>query len=319
MPKLAALNAYRAGGEINNGGQSRAELARELAEVREQTAEQINPATVKLSPTFSALWAIDADVLDAVARSMKVSGYDASQPLIVWRETMELLDGHTRRRAAITINLPTVPVVFKSFNSESAAFAYAASLQLNRRNITDADLFGFMLKVQGAELPGKGKRSERLALLLRVSTTKAKNAGTVLRRASEGQHRAIIEGRRTINQIYKSIKTAGPTPNNSNREGVNIDPLPTPNNPNREGVNVDPLPTGGKRSSASASPESLLPIDILLAEMANVKARERGPGLSYELQTIQDIAMALDKAGYELEECKETIRACICRMKRKTA
>ncbi len=281
MSKLNALDLET----INIGGPERDELVNELADLKQQVSQWVCPKTINISDTFSSLWVIDPDVLTALKSTMKSNGYDATQPLIVWVNKMILLDGHTRRQAAIAVGLETVPVVYKSFDNEDEAFRYATTLQTNRRNITDVDLFTFVLNHR--KLPGKGKTVDRLSTLFTVSTTKVKNTKTVLNKGTEAQHRAILSGKKSINQIYQAIKS-------------NVD--------TDKKVNIDPSTNGDNEDLPSEKRVNVVTIDKILIKVAKHKLRENTPVLLTELNTLMNVISAIDDVeAYNVLESKRYI------------
>ncbi len=242
---LGALAKVRTGEEIPLGGETKEELKAKVEQLtKNQAAERVDPNLVLIIEPFKSLWKIDPDIKAALVASMKESGYDEKHPAIVWdREGFlpVILDGHTRREAAIEAGVEMF-ITRKAFPSEDDAYAYAAFLQINRRNITDSDLFAFAAKNRERIIPGVGKRAERLAALFSISVTKAKNLLTVVDRATEDQASAILRGETPINAVYQAIKEPGEP-----KKGVNIDPpkeQATGSGFHPEtgrGVNIDPL------------------------------------------------------------------------------
>jgi ParB-like chromosome segregation protein Spo0J len=113
-------------------------IGRDYEEVREVPIDEI-----KTGRPFVELFAIKDDVYEAILSSIKESGYDKAQPLIVWRQQDILIDGHTRLKAAREEgikNLDYIPIIEKSFDSEEAALDYMYRLQFARRNIKDGEL-----------------------------------------------------------------------------------------------------------------------------------------------------------------------------------
>jgi hypothetical protein len=225
MAKLPVMKKIAAGERINTGGPTLVELQAEVSLLKmNQAAEWVDPKTIKTSEPFVSLWTIKNDIKKTLIESMKEEGFDSKQPVIVWESESQglvLLDGHTRRIAAIEAGIEKIAVVTKKFDSEDEAFVYASSLQINRRNITDADLLQFVIKHKNRKIPGKGKRAERIASMFDISETKAKNTITVANRATEHEKTEILQGKKAINKVYQKVKE--PVINSS--DGVNIDPI----------------------------------------------------------------------------------------------
>jgi len=255
---LGALAKVRTGEALPLGGETKEELKAKVEQLtKNQASERVDPNLVLIAEPFKSLWKIAPDVKAALVASMKESGYDEKHPAIVWDREGALpviLDGHTRREAAIEAGVEML-ITRKSFASEEDAYAYAAFLQINRRNISDADLFTFAAKNRERILPGTGKRAERLAALFSISVTKAKNLLTVVDKATEDQSSAILRGETPINAVYQAIKSPGEP-----KKGVNIDPQPelaedisTP--AAAPGVNIDPQKTASSAAPPAGPPK----------------------------------------------------------------
>lgn len=119
----------------------------------------MDPHDLKVGPPFSDLLPISPSVLDAVTESMRVIGYDHSKPINVWRQTGLVLDGHTRRRAAINAGIPEVLICFHDFDSEDAAFEYAVANQRDRRNLTDSDVLRLVALLDQRRQKGGDRKS----------------------------------------------------------------------------------------------------------------------------------------------------------------
>jgi hypothetical protein len=63
------------------------------------------------------MFAIREETLASVIASMKESGYDKSQPLVLWKGKGVVVDGHTRLQAAREAGIAEVPVEEKEFAS----------------------------------------------------------------------------------------------------------------------------------------------------------------------------------------------------------
>jgi hypothetical protein len=99
----------------------------------------IDPKLVKLNDRFKHAFTIDKITLQAITDNMKLKGYDRSQPVKLWSKTLELIDGHTRRQAAIQAGLIRIPYIIIDLAEEISVINYINDLQFNRRNLTDID------------------------------------------------------------------------------------------------------------------------------------------------------------------------------------
>lgn len=167
-------------------------------------------ANIITKEPFMSLMPIKEAVLKAIIEGMRLFGFDASQPLIVWKEKNVLLDGHTRLIAARAVELKQVPVIYVPFDNEQDALNYMYDLQFNRRNIDDSDLI--VIAPKGLEMYrkqyGSGNKAEFLAkkFIACLSEGKAKKLIAVLDNATAEQIESIKTGEQTINTIYNTTR-----------------------------------------------------------------------------------------------------------------
>jgi hypothetical protein len=108
----------------------------------------------------------------------------------VWREPMLVVDGHTRREAAIAAGITDIPVCLHDFSSEDEAVVYAIKAQTERRNLTDAEVYRVTL-----EIDRRMKSGERTDL----ASSEARSHKSAEDTASKiGASRAKVEAVRTI-------------------------------------------------------------------------------------------------------------------------
>lgn len=180
---------------------------------------------------FEALFPINKKVRDSIAQSICKEGFNEDFPLIIWKEENILIDGHTRLSAAKRAILKKVPVSYKSFSSKQEAIDYAHSLQFNRRNLTDADLFSFVLSLDTDNLPGSGRKQDKLARVANISVTKAMRIIKVKKDAPNHLKDQILKGSSSINSIYNKI--------NKNKGQVNSRKKKSPKKPSQS-LTLDP-------------------------------------------------------------------------------
>lgn len=173
----------------------------------ESSAKYITPADIKTAEPFESLFAIKEEVYSAIAASMKESGYDDMQPVIVWQEKGILIDGHTRRKAAIEADIAQIPYIEKSFVSEEAALDYMYHIQFSRRNITDSELVPLAMRALESyeKKYGEGSKAEFLVRRFAgLSLGKAKQLAVVLDKAQEAVPQ-IIDGTTTVRSVYENM------------------------------------------------------------------------------------------------------------------
>jgi ParB-like chromosome segregation protein Spo0J len=173
-----------------------------------------DPSELKESPPFSTFFAIPPSVLDALTSEMRAEGYAARYPIEVWRQRNVIVDGHTRRQAAIRAGVSEVPVFFLDFDDEASALAYMVKTQVQRRNLTEAEILRYVKTVHKPKGQGKrtdlalsqaksGKASESTAATLGVGRDKVEKALLV---ASDPEAtRAVEAGEKTINAAAKEV------------------------------------------------------------------------------------------------------------------
>ena len=196
-------------------------------------ARQMRLDEIQLSDEFSSLFPVKLSVLHQIIESMKKHGFDNSQPLHIWKGKSILLDGHTRRLAALECGLTTVPVFEHSFETEEEAMEYALGLQTARRNLTDAELLNALAKLdqlknrgrpeskKEIELP-KGKSAAHLAKVLGTSTGKIEKARAVSKRATAEVQEAVKEGKMSVNAAYETVRAAPPEKKESAKDSFEV-------------------------------------------------------------------------------------------------
>lgn len=184
------------------------------------TLSQLIPIDkIELKEVFEQLIPINENDLANLTESMKETGFDVLHPVCIWREENILIDGHTRRQAAIKAGLTEIYCYKKSFPDEKSALEYAIQEQLRRRNIDDAGKIILIEKLDQIKRKGrpsanteketnepKGKSSEILAQTLGISASTVERARSVLKNADEETKQAVRSGEITINKAYNTVK-----------------------------------------------------------------------------------------------------------------
>jgi len=174
---------------------------------------------ILLMDEFKDLFSIKNENLSEITLSMKKNGFDSYQPLHVWKVGLKffLIDGHTRRLAALAAQQSIVPVYIHSFSDKKEALEYASSLQLSRRNLSDTEIFTFLGRIDNLKTTGRkdkskateittGKSASVTAKKLGTSTTKVERARSVAKKASATVKQDLNEGKISINEAYNTIK-----------------------------------------------------------------------------------------------------------------
>lgn len=183
----------------------------------------MKPSDIEVRAPFSTLFPIDRETLEAIAADMRTNGYDAAQPIVLWRNSV--VDGHTRLEAAMLAGVPDVPVVEREFADEDEALQYAIHTQRDRRNLTDADIVRLVGELdkrrtraagqtrdENGRLQPKapseaiGKSAVATAEIIGTSRQKVEKARAVLDKATPEVKAAVMAGERSINSAYQETR-----------------------------------------------------------------------------------------------------------------
>ena len=97
----------------------------------------IGPKEIKTHSQFADALPVRKDLLQDITHDMLVNGYRPSEAIYMgtWPEQKEpvVIDGHTRRLAAIAARVPLVPVVIEEFDSLTVAWEAFVKSQILRR------------------------------------------------------------------------------------------------------------------------------------------------------------------------------------------
>jgi ParB-like chromosome segregation protein Spo0J len=178
----------------------------------------MNIAEIKVQSPFKDLFAIDEQVLNAIAENIRFKGFDVSQPIVVWEGRNVVVDGHTRLAACRVAGIGNVPACVKQFADEKAALAYAIHNQRNRRNLTETELLRCIEAVDKRREAGrpskelassdanlaKGKSAKKTAEIVGTSQATVERARNVLSDPEAKQ--AVMAGEKSINRASQDVK-----------------------------------------------------------------------------------------------------------------
>ncbi|MCL2441672.1 MAG: ParB N-terminal domain-containing protein [Treponema sp.] len=166
---------------------------------------------IKTHEKLSSIFAIKPEILDKIIASMKEGGYDTSQPLVIGRIKDigdYLVDGHTRREAAIKAGLKNVPVKIIEFENFEESQYYTYKRQSERRNLSQIEiLHAASLLPERKTRDGTGRSGKLLADELGVSESTITKAKFVKNNATEQDIQDIKNDKETINSITNKIKS----------------------------------------------------------------------------------------------------------------
>jgi ParB family chromosome partitioning protein len=167
-------------------------------------AKMMRVSELEEDAELAGIFPIDGGTLEAITASMKNTGYDKAQPLVVWKGKKVIVDGHTRRAAALAAGIGEVPVVEKEFGSLEEAARYTYKRQAERRNLTPGEILRAateLSKKSGRD--GRGRGSEILAKELGVSAATVQHARTVAARGDREIIEQVRQNKMTINKAYE--------------------------------------------------------------------------------------------------------------------
>lgn len=173
-------------------------------------AKNLPVSEVRTVPELENIFGKDDRVVAEIRKSM-ASGFHNEEPIVIAKlesgEELGVADGHTRLMVAKELGLTEVPVVYKIFKSLEEAQQYARDRQFHRRNLSQAEIYGYAANIEA--LPDTrtgGRATERLADDLGVSASTIEHARTVAKRADEETKKKVRENALTINQAYESVR-----------------------------------------------------------------------------------------------------------------
>lgn len=187
--------------------------------------QQLKTSLIQTVEPFVGLFPIDQAVLDRITENMRLDGFDAAHPIILWdRPTIgddshhfKVIDGHTRLEAAIACGVDEIPAAVREFIDEDEAVDYAIHCQRDRRNISDADLTRWIGEMDKRKAQGErtdlapdgaksGKSAAETAALIGISTRRVERVRTVIDHADEEAKAAVLAGEKSINQAYNQTQ-----------------------------------------------------------------------------------------------------------------
>jgi ParB family chromosome partitioning protein len=166
---------------------------------------------IKIDPEISKIFSRSDKILDEIKAKMAKSGFDRSQPVVLWKGKNIIVDGHTRLEAARESNLDEIPAVELDFESFEDAILYTFERQAVRRNLTSADILKAAQMIKGPKAKnGAGRAGDLLAKRLGISPATVYAAKKIAREAPNEELEAIQKGEKSIKAVYNTIKKSKP-------------------------------------------------------------------------------------------------------------
>jgi ParB family chromosome partitioning protein len=161
---------------------------------------------IVIDPEISKVFKINDKIFDEISQKMRASGYDKSQPVVIWKGENILLDGHTRLAAAKELELDEIPAVEMEFENREDALLYTFERQAVRRNLSSAEILAAAQMIHGRkEKDGKGRAAEQMAERLGVSPATIYQARKIMMEAPEEDLKAVQAGEKSIKSVYTKI------------------------------------------------------------------------------------------------------------------
>lgn len=162
---------------------------------------------LSMDKEFQEMFEQETDKVIRIAQNMTAHGYDDSQPIIITPDKI-IIDGHSRYLACKQAGIKKVPVVIKEFESKEAAKDYERHLQLDRRNLSDAEIYRFYVE-ETSKTDENGKRlttDVKIAETLHISPRQLSKIREVETKASKKVFEAYKNGEITLNKAYTLMK-----------------------------------------------------------------------------------------------------------------
>lgn len=197
----------------NPGIDAMAGLQAQIVDLQKKGIKELQISELVRRDPFAKVFPIGATILDSIESEMRSTGFDRTQPVIVW-ETEEgylLIDGFTRTKAAEAAGLKSVFAIVLPddyFKSEPDAIEYMIRLQFHRRSVSDDMLLAAAENFQPNKTRGEGREAEQFARRYGIGRATANRVLAVAKRAEENDKSEIRAGTATINQIYNQLRDA---------------------------------------------------------------------------------------------------------------
>lgn len=197
-PLTAARNNLQQ--NLNNSNTSKLSVKMPVKELAEH-----------LDNEFVNLFSHTEETANHLAQSFLENGYDESQPVhyayIEDEDKSIVIDGMTRLHALQIADFFDVPVYKHTFKSRMDALMYAYRLQLDRRNLDDAQKLAAIEKmIQINPRSKEGSLAKYISSTLNMGERNVKKAINILKNADEETKQAVFRHEKTINQADKETQ-----------------------------------------------------------------------------------------------------------------
>ena len=201
------------------GGQSIAQLGKEIQDLRTQIPRLVPLESIPVLEIFETLFPIKEQNRESIAASIRSQGFDPKKAVLIGvfpDGRRSLVDGYTRRAGAREVGLSEIYAWEQEFDSIEDAVDWALHEQMDRRNISEAEMYEFVLRVDQIKGKGrkdngyKGRSSQRTADIVGTSPRTVERIRSVANLANEEQIQEIRSGEKSVYRIYQEIKGSRP-------------------------------------------------------------------------------------------------------------
>lgn len=172
-----------------------------------EKVKMVDVESLHLDEKYQGIFGQKEEKIEKIAESMRTSGYDKAEPIVI-DENNCVLEGNTRFLAAQRAGLKKVFVLEKRFSSEEEKLVYCYDRQLNRRNLSDAELykaFQELEEIKGND--GKKKMTDNeIAEKLNTSRRQISKMREVQKKCDDEVLKNLQEGTITLNAAYNEMK-----------------------------------------------------------------------------------------------------------------
>jgi hypothetical protein len=165
---------------------------------------------------FQELFPIDEKTKDRIKQDMSENGFDENQPIVLakWADMDNpvCIDGHTRVQAAEELGIDEIPTVTYAVKDEQQAFDMALKRQVNRRNLTDAEIYQCIetISTRYGNPPNGGLyySVEELSIKLGLSKRKVERTVRIMEQATPETKRQVKIGAKSIYKADQEMKSS---------------------------------------------------------------------------------------------------------------
>jgi len=170
-------------------------------------ARNVLISDIVIDPEISKVFKVNEKLVDEICRKIESFGYDDSQPVVLLKGTMIILDGHQRRLAALKAGLKEIPAVDREFESREDAVMYTFERQALRRNLTGAEILtaAEVMLHSRKKHDGTGRAAEQLAKRLNLGVATIYQAQAVLKSGDEEVIQAVRDGEMSVKKGFTRV------------------------------------------------------------------------------------------------------------------